>query len=257
MDKDRDKDSSRSVKEMLESRLKWSKNSHEHKNLTKSVTHFLAKGMVPAYTIEMPGFRALCQRTRYDLPSHNYFSRVPIPSLYSEVKSSLQQKIDSQCFNYFAGTIDLWSSVTSEPYLSYTIHYINKDWNLNAKCLQTHFMPEAHTGVNLKNVLASSLDQWHLDPDNQVAITTDSGTNIKLACELLSWQRLSCFGHNLDLTVNKGLDDGRLRVDTVLKKCRKIVAAFSQSWKRSNELSKVQEQQDLPLHKLKADVVTR
>jgi len=67
-----------------------------------------------------------------------------------------------------------------------------------------HHMPEAHTGVNLKVVLAASLDQWHLDQDNQVAITTDSGTNIKLACELLGWQRLSCFGLNLNLAVNIG-----------------------------------------------------
>ena len=34
------------------------------------------------------------------------------------------------------------------------------------------------------------------------------------------------------------------------------MAAFSQSWKRNNELTKVQQQQ-LPLHKLKADVSTR
>ena len=117
-------------------------------------------------------------------------------------------------------------------------------------------MPEAHTGVNLKEVLSASSNQWHLSPDNQVAITTDSGTNIKLECELLGWQRLSCFGHNLDLAVNKGLDDGRSQVDTVLRKCRKIVTAFSQR-KRNNELTKVQEQQNLPTRKLKADVSTR
>ena len=35
------------------------------------------------------------------------------------------------------------------------------------------------------------------------------------------------------------------------------MAAFSQSWKRSNELTKVQKQQNIPLHKLKADVSTR
>ena len=118
-------------------------------------------------------------------------------------------------------------------------------------------MPEAHTGSNLQDALTSSLDQWNLDPEKQVAVTTDSGANIKLACELLDWQRLSCFGHNLDLAVHNGLDDGRMRVDTVLRKCRKIVAAFSQSWKRNNELTKVQQQQQLPLHKLNADVSTR
>jgi len=105
-------------------------------------------------------------------------------------------------------------------------HFIDKDRNLCAKCLQMHHMPEVHTGVNLMEVLAASLDQRYLDPDNQVAITTDSGTNIKLACELFGWQRLSCFGHNLDLAVNKGLDDGKLRVDAVLRKCRKIILLF-------------------------------
>ena len=109
-----------------------------------------------------------------------------------------------------------------EPYLSYTIHYIDKNWTMSSKCLQTHYMPEAHTAVNLQEALNSSLEHWNLDPDKQVAITTDSGANIKLACELLGWQRLSCFGHNLDLAVNKGLGDGRMRVDTVLRKCRRI-----------------------------------
>ena len=36
-----------------------------------------------------------------------------------------------------------------------------------------------------------------------------------------------------------------------------MVAAFSQSWKRSNELTKVQQQNNYPLHKLKGDVSTR
>ena len=48
-----------------------------------------------------------------------------------------------------------------------------------------------------------------------------------------------------------------MQVDMVLRKCRRIVAAFSQRWKRSNELSKVQEQNDTSIHKLKGDVSTR
>ena len=253
------KTTDKTLKDLFEARTKLSSNSREHKELTKSVTYFLAKDMLPAYTVEKAGFKQMLSKfnPRYKLPSRNYFSRVAIPALYSEIKSEIQQKINDQHFTFYAGTTDLWSSITSEPYLSYTIHYIDKNWNMCCKCLQTHYMPEAHTAVNLQEALTSSLEQWNLDPDKQVAITTDSGANIKLACELLGWQRLSCFGHNLDLAVNKGLDDGRMRVDTVLRKCRRIVAAFSQSWKRTNELAKVQEQQKLPLHKLKADVSTR
>ena len=118
-------------------------------------------------------------------------------------------------------------------------------------------MPEAHTGINLQEALESTLSQWGLDPEKQICITTDSGSNIKLACQLLGCQRLSCFGHNLNLSVKKGLDDEQMRVDAVLRKCRRIVAAFSQSLKRSNELTRVQQQNDYPIHKLKGDVPTR
>ena len=128
------------------------------------------------------------------------FGRVAIPSLYSEVKSDIQQQITNGLF-FYTGTTDLWSFLTSEPYLSYTIHYIDKQWNLCRKCLQTHYMPEVHTGINLQEALESTLSQWGLDPEKQVCITTDSCANIKLACQLLGWQCLSCYGCNLDLYI--------------------------------------------------------
>ena len=78
--------------------------------------------------------------------------------------------------------------------------------------------------------MSTALREWNLDERKLVAITTDSGSNIMLACTLLKWNCLSCFGHNLDLAVNKGLDVPR--VDRVVDLCKKIVAAFSYSWKR-------------------------
>ena len=107
--------------------------------------------MLPAYPVEKSGFKQIRNKFNplYYIPSCNYFSRVEIPALYSEVKSEIQQQINHQCLVYYAGTIDLWSSITSEPYLSYTIHYIDKNWIMCSKCLQTRYMPEAHTGFNL------------------------------------------------------------------------------------------------------------
>jgi len=66
---------------------------------------------------------------QFNLPSRNYFSRVAIPTLYAEAKSEIQQNIS------IGGTTDLWSSITHEPYLSYTMHYIDREWKLQAKCL--------------------------------------------------------------------------------------------------------------------------
>ena len=102
---------------------------------------------------------------RYKLPSQNHFSRVVIPVLNSEIKSEIQQKMNYQHITFHAGTTDLWSSITSELYLSYTIYYIDKNWNMCCKCLQTHYMPEDHTAINLQEALTSSLEQWNLDSD--------------------------------------------------------------------------------------------
>ena len=165
--------------------MKLSTSSREHKKLTKSVKYFLCKDMTPAYTV---GFVKMLAKFN-NLPSRNYFSRLAIPLLYSEVKNNIQQQVNNGQF-FYAGTTDLLSSLISEPYLSYTIHYKDKQWNLCANCLQTHYMPEAHTGINLRESVESTLSQWGLDPEKEICITTNSRSNIKLACQLLGWQRL-------------------------------------------------------------------
>ena len=49
-----------------------------------------------------------------------------------------------------------------QPYLGFTVHYINSLWELESYCLQVLFMPGNHTGDNLQHVLASTLQEWGL-----------------------------------------------------------------------------------------------
>ena len=141
-----------------------------------------------------------------------------------------------------------------QPYISYSIHFIDHYWGLKSYCLQSHYIPEDHTGANIKEQLMASLSSWNLNSDRQVAITTDNGANVKLACELLQWNRLSCFGHNLDIAVKKGLQDHR--IERVLGVCPKVVSAFFYSWKRRRELAKLQKEKNLPSHLLVGDCKT-
>lgn len=246
-----------SVTALFEKSRKFDRNSREHKELTRSVTTCLAKDMLPLSTVDKPGFRAMISKfnPRYDLPTRSYFSRIAIPALYQEVREGLQSSLRSVDIDHFSGTTDLWSSSAMEPYLSYTIHYVTSSWELTSHCLQAHYMPEDHTGMNLQDALSQTLLNWELDATKLVALTTDSGSNIVLACDLLHWRRLSCFGHNLDLAIQKGIADGR--VERVLRVCRQIVSSFSYSWKRRRELAEEQDKRNLPKHKLKADVKTR
>ena len=234
-----------------------SSSSKEHKSLTNSIAYCLARDMLPLSTVDKPGFRAMIHQfnPRYQLPTRKHFTKVAVPALVTEVKSKIEQQIKSKQLDYFSATTDLWTSAAGDPYITFTTHFIDSSWELKSFCLQTHYIPEDHTAANIAEVLEETLQQWELEDKKLVGITTDSGSNIKLACTLLNWTRLSCFGHNLNLAVGKGLNDGR--VQRGLRVCRSAVAAFSRSWKKQRDLVIVQEQKGLPIRKLKVDVVTR
>lgn len=97
-----------------------------------------------------------------------------------------------------------------------------------SKCLQTSFLPEDHTAANLADALQEALHDWGLKDNNMSCVTTDSGSNIKVAVRNLGWPWLSCFGHNLN-TIEK---TEKARTDRALAVCRTINGMFSHSWKR-------------------------
>ncbi|XP_072563330.1 E3 SUMO-protein ligase ZBED1-like [Paramormyrops kingsleyae] len=235
--------------------LPYDKQSKRHKDITRAVTNFLAKDMMPFSMVDSVGFRKMMSviDPRFELPSRKYFSRTAIPALYSEVRDRVEEQLKS--VSYFATTADLWSSRTSEPYLSLTVHFIDKGWNLVSLCLQTVYFPEDHTGEAIAAGLADALASWGLSDEKQVCITTDSGTNIIKAAELNGWTRLQCFGHRLNSAIEKVNQDKR--VDRAIGVCKKVVAAFSYSWKKKRDLATAQEEYHLPKHKLISETPTR
>ena len=75
------------------------------------------------------------------------------------------------------------------------------------------------------------LDNWKLDPKILVATTTDNGSNFVCGMDLLQWTRVSCFGHNLNLAVNKALNVSC--VQRVVRKCHSLIEVFNTSWKKN------------------------
>ena len=135
------------------------------------------------------------------------------------------------------------------PYMSYTIHFISSCWELKSRCLQTQFLPEDHTGENLAEAMEATLDSWGLTNKKQVCLTTDSGSNIINAAARLKWPRLACFGHNLHLAITNSIKNDR-RCSRAIGVSHKVVAAFLQSWKRKQDLTKVQISLGLKQHSL-------
>lgn len=238
-----------SISQAFSKMQKYERGGKQWQKLTNSITNCLAKDMMPLYTVEKSGFKRLLNDfdPKYDIPSRKYFSQQAIPKLYNEMKEGVLQQLHN--IEFFSATSDMWSSKTMEPYMSYTVHFIDPDWKLQSRCLQTLYVPENHTAETLADGMKEVLEHWNLAPSKQVCLTTDSGANIVKAARDLDWPWISCFGHNLHLAITNAMKD-EPRISRAIGICKRIVAAFSQSWKRRRDLSKAQLELELPVKSL-------
>jgi len=98
------------LSEAVERSQPYTRSGRRWKEITESVTHYMAKEIIPVYTVEKPGFRKMMKKLdpRYELPSRKYFSKTVIPSLYSETRDRVTKELQEA--EYYSVTTDLWSS---------------------------------------------------------------------------------------------------------------------------------------------------
>ena len=205
--------------------------------------------MMPFNIVEQPGFKKLVSKLdeRYQVPSRKYFTKTAIPALYIDTRGKIAESVKN--VEYFSITTDMWSSNTMEPYLAVTIHFIDKEWELQSYCQQTTFVPEDHTADNLVVVLQGVLESWGL-PENRLACaTTDNGSNIVAAMRKLEWSWLPCFGHNLHLAITNSMKCDS-RITRAIDISHKIINTFAHSWKKKRDLTQLQVELNLPSHSL-------
>ena len=220
--------------------------SKRAQQIANALSYFIAKEMMPFNIVECPGFQKLLNRLddRYDIPSRKYFAKTAIPALYTDTRGRIAESLKS--VEYYSITTGMWSSGKMEPYLAVTVHYVNKEWILQ---LQILFVHEDHTAENLVPVLQGVLESWGL-PENRLACaTTDNGPNIVAAMRNLNWNRLSCFGHNLNLAITNSMK-GDSRITRAIDIAHKIINTFAHSWKKKRDLTQVQIEIKLPTHLL-------
>ncbi|KAL4008423.1 hypothetical protein ACER0C_002275 [Sarotherodon galilaeus] len=244
-----------SLTELFEGVTPYEHTSKRHMEITKAVTHCIAKDMMPVNTVTKPGFNNLVTTLdkRYRMPSRTYFSQTAIPELHMQCRRRVAAEL--KAVEFFAATTDMWSSRTAEPYQSLTVHYITEDLHLEARSLQTAYFPEDHTGENIAAGLREGLACWDLPEDNLVCITTDNASNMVKAAQLNEWTRLQCFGHRLHLAIENAIKDDR--VSRAIGLCKKLVGHFSHSWKKKAALTEAQKELKLPEHSLITECPTR
>lgn len=187
---------------------------------------------------------------RYNPPDRKTLAVKYLPQMFEAEKARIKSNIEG--IKHYSCTTDLWTSRAQHAYISLTIHYLDNDFTLKSHLLETKEFPDSHTGIHIADELGTILNDWYLPVHGLTTITTDNGTNIVAAANILDCIRLPCFSHCLNLAVEKACKIKE--VEKAIARCRRH---FHHSSKAVYVFKKKQEDLHHSQQNLIQDVPTR
>ena len=233
----------------------WDINDSRAKRIHSKVGEMIAIDCQPVSIVDHEGFKSLVStlEPKYQLPSRKYFSETVISSIATKIRASIASPLQKGV-EYVSFTSDVWSSdVNSDALLGFTAHWVDSDFHRQSAVLHAQELSERHTGeyiaMKINKMLKIALSQVHV-------VIRDNGSNMVKAMTEANLPSFGCFAHSLQLVVNDGILCQR-GVRDLIAICRSIVGHFRHSSVACHKLAQIQENLDLPQHKLKQNVSTR
>ena len=120
------------------------------------------------------------QASQKALPKRHRVSDVLLPLMFEIVCDQRREKIKH--IDFFSITCDAWTSIAMDSYLSLTVHFVNREWELESFLLDLISLPVSHTWLNMAHVVALRLLQLLPESATLVATVTDNGCNFLCCC---------------------------------------------------------------------------
>jgi hypothetical protein len=221
--------------------------------VSQAIAEFLILDMKPLSTVEGEGFKNLLKvlEPRYSTVSRNHILEKYIVPMYHRTFETVKLELSNGLRHAF--TTDGWTSISTESFITTTCHFISPEtYQLQSRVLDTKFCPVSHTAENLASEMLHTIEKWGLKDPVSV---TDNAANIVKACEVANLPHIGCFGHILNLAVNRCLSV--TEVNALIGKCRKLVSVFKQSSLKTTALHVAEANLDLKQLQVLQDVETR
>ena len=124
-------------------------------------------------------------------------------------------------------TTDSWTSVSGNPYLSLTTHFVDQNFAIKSLPIKLKYLPESHSSYNIGAFINKSLNEFQIDKKT-VSISSDSAANmIKLIDYLPDITHIPCLGHVINnLVKNNLIYDTSYQLNDLISRCRKLVGIF-------------------------------
>ncbi|XP_060606044.1 E3 SUMO-protein ligase ZBED1-like [Ruditapes philippinarum] len=230
----------------------FSLNSSQATTISQGIAEYIVTDLKPLTTAEGEGFRNLVKllKPRYNIVSRNHLLEKYIVPMYHNTVDQVKRDLEKGMRHAF--TTDGWTSINAESYITTTCHYIDiTTFQLCSKALDTKCVHISHTSENLAQEMKVCINKWNLQDPVGV---TDNAANIVNACNIAELPHVGCFGHTLNLAVNRCLAVNE--VSALIGKCKKLVSVFKQSCLKASALHEAQISLDLKQLQVIQDVDT-
>lgn len=247
--------------ETVEITKKFNINEENAVKIHEAIAEMLVIDNFPLNTVNGRGFSKLMATVcpKYQIPSRTYFTQTILPKMYEKcklnVEKALLQEADINIKVSF--TTDIWTcSHNNEPFLSWTAHWINKNFEyVHAVLNVTHF-PGHHTGEKIAEMLRRLLETWKLQENNVHLVVSDNAANMLKGLRDGNLGHVGCFIHSLQIIINGALSSQR-SVSDMVSVGKKIVGHFKHSSLACYKLRQIQEELKIPVKQLVQDTPTR
>lgn len=144
----------------------------------------------PISIVEDTGFAkaihfANAAKTQLSIPSHQTVGE-GVHTKASQCRLSLCLRLsdDDECI-FFSMSLDIWTSLQHESFISLTLHYVDSKFDIHSWTLEVTEIPGKHDGDAIAAVLARCFSWWGLDPKRRVIFLRDGASNMIKACKSL------------------------------------------------------------------------
>jgi hypothetical protein len=204
--------------------------------MAAKIVRMCATDIRPFSVVQGQGFKAVAQKlisigAQYGcvnvdeiLPCSTTVSR-HLQSVVTASKSELCEKLRSAM--NVGITTDGWThTMTSQQYITTTVHFIDSNWNMHSHILATRLAYEKHTADYIKRFVGGILEEFGIKKEGNLFVT-DNASNMKAAFREEIW--VGCTGHNLNLVLSHGLQASKendslpSEVTTVINTCKELV----------------------------------
>ena len=156
--------------------------------LVRRLALMCCRDLSPFSIVEKPGFSTFLLQTGVirdldDLPTPEAVSRGGLNNIYETTLDAVKQLIETSQ-GIVAITTDMWTdNYRRRSYIAFTLHFCNKEYELQSLTLKTVLFEGAHTGENIKREMEATAKEFGFDSKKTIYVT-DNGSNIVKACNL-------------------------------------------------------------------------